>query len=116
VRPPFAAGQDRAEGEEIKAPFCRVFTLEADGRPILAFEAGAIEKPNRFATSLGFLRSFSFEIGRRFAAHSSIQTLGTASAPPKKRLPSAKRRKMNNLADDMPLVYLIKLDAQENRS
>jgi len=60
-------------------------------------------------------RSFSFEIGRRFAAHSSIQTLGTASDP-EEAAAFGQAAKNDNLADDMPLVYLINLDGQENRS
>ena len=57
VRPPFAAGRDRAEGEEIKTPFCRVFTSDDrfwHSRP------RAMEKPNRFATSFGFSTIFLF--------------------------------------------------------
>jgi len=42
----------------MKAAFSRVFTLEVDGRPILAFQAGAIVTLSKSAKRLGFMATW----------------------------------------------------------
>jgi hypothetical protein len=99
----------------MKAPFSREFTLEVDGRPILAFEAGGDRKAQQIFNESWLLDDLSLLRSGGVSLRTAQSKLSVRPATPKKRLPSAKRRKMIT-ADDMPLVYLIDLDGQENRS
>jgi hypothetical protein len=56
----------------MKAVFSRVFTLEVDGRPTLAFEAARTREAQQICKESWLRGDLTFEIRRRSALHSSV--------------------------------------------
>ena len=96
--------------------FSRVFTLEADGRPILAFEASGTREAQQLCQESWLLNDLSI-------LTSSGARLRTAKSKLSVRLASTDEATIFRLvADatipsaDMVLAYLVDLDGQEGRS
>jgi hypothetical protein len=89
----------------MKAPFSRVFTLEVDERPILAFEAGGNRKAQQVCNESWLLDDLSL-----------LRSGGVRPATLEEAVAFGLAAKNDNPSDDMPLVYLIDLDGQEHRS
>jgi hypothetical protein len=99
----------------MKTVFSRVFTLEADGRPILAFEASGTREAQQLCQESWLLNDLSI-------LTSSGARLRTAKSKLCVRLASTDEATIFRLvanaegpSDDMVIAYLVKLDGQEGR-
>jgi hypothetical protein len=100
----------------MKAPFSRVFTLEVDGRPILAFEAGGNRKAQQICNEPWLLDDLSLLRSGGAALRTAQSKLSVRPATPEEAAAFGQAAKNDKLSDDMPLVYLIDLDGLEHRS
>jgi hypothetical protein len=100
----------------MKAPFSRVFTLEVDERPILAFEAGGNRKAQQICNESWLLDDLSLLRSGGVSLRTAQSKLSVRPATLEEAVAFGLAAKNDNPSDDMPLVYLIDLDGQEHRS
>ena len=100
----------------MKAAFSRVFTLEVDGRPILAFEASGTKEARQLCQELWLHNDLSISTsgGVRLRTAKSILSVRLAS-PDEATVFGLVANMTKNSSEDMVLAYLVDLDGQEDR-
>jgi len=100
----------------MKAPFSRVFTLEVDERPILAFEAGGNRKAQQVCNESWLLDDLSLLRSGGVSLRTAQSKRSVPPATLEEAVAFGLAAKNDNPSDDMPLGYLIDLNGQEHRS
>jgi hypothetical protein len=108
-----ARGKTRTEGKEVSDSFSRVFTLEVDGRPILAFAASRLSEARQICKEAWLLedlaaltpggiplRTVQSKLSVRPATSEEIIVFEQAAPEP---------------SGDMVLAFLVELDGWETK-
>jgi hypothetical protein len=95
--------------------FSRIFTLEVDGRPTLAFEASGTKQAKEICRESWLLDDLSSltSSGERLRTSKSKLSVRLAS-PDEASIFSLAANTMEDASDDMVLVYLVNLDGEED--
>jgi hypothetical protein len=110
------ARRDRAEGEgEIEVAFSRVFTLEVDGKPTLAFEATGTRDAQQLCQESWLLNDLSILTSAGVRLRTVKSKLTVRAASPDEATIFRLVANAENPSDDMVIAYLVKLDGQEDR-
>jgi hypothetical protein len=99
----------------MKAAFSRVFTLEVDGRPLLAFEASGTREAQQLYKESWLLNDLSFLTSGGDRLRTAKSTLTVRLASPDEATVFAFVANKAAPSEDMVLAYLVDLDGQEHR-
>jgi hypothetical protein len=99
----------------MKTVFSRVFTLEVDGRPTLAFEASGTRQAQQLCKESWFLNDLTFLRSNGVPLGTVGSKLSVRLATPEELTVFEKAVESAKLSEDMVMAYLIDLDSQENR-
>jgi hypothetical protein len=99
----------------MKAAFSRVFTLEVDGRPTLAFEASGTKEARRFCQESWLHNDLSILTSGGVRLRTAKSKLSVRLASPDEATVFALVANKTNPSEDMVLAYLVDLDGQEHR-
>jgi hypothetical protein len=100
----------------MKAGFSRVFTLESDGRPILAFEASGTREAQLLCKESWLLNDLSFQTSGGVGGGAAKSKLSVRLASPDEATVFALVANKAKPSEDLVLAYLVDLDGQEDRS
>ena len=99
----------------MKAAFSRVFTLEVDGRPTLAFEATGTREAQQLCQESWLLNDLSILRSAGARLRTAKSKLSVRPATPDEATVLALVANRRNPSEDMVLAYLVDLDGQEDR-
>jgi hypothetical protein len=99
----------------MKAGFSRVFTLEADGLPILAFEASGTREAQQLCQESWLLNDLSILTSGGVRVRTAKSKLTVRTASPDEATIFRLVANAEDPSDDMVIAYLVKLDGQEDR-
>jgi hypothetical protein len=94
----------------MKAAFSRVFTLEVDGRPILAFEASGIKEARQLCQESWLHNDLSILLSGGIRLRTVKSNLSVRLASPDEATVFALVANRVKPSDDMVLAYLVELD------
>jgi hypothetical protein len=99
----------------MKVAFSRVFTLEVDGRPTLAFEASGTREAQQICQESWLLNDLSILTSSGVRLRTAKSKLSVRLASPDEATVFALVANKAKPSDDMVLAYLFDLDGQEDR-
>jgi len=97
----------------MKAAFSRVFTLEVDGRPILAFEASGTREAQKLCQESWLHNDLSILTSGGVRLRTAKSKLSARPASPDEATVFALVANRVNPSDDMVLAYLVELDGTD---
>ena len=98
----------------MKAAFSRVFTLEVDGRPILAFEASGTREAQKLCQESWLHNDLSILTSGGVRLRTAKSKLAVRLASPDEATVFALVTNRMKPSDDMTLAYLVDLDGQKD--
>jgi hypothetical protein len=98
----------------MKIAFSRVFTLEVDGRPTLAFEASGTREAQKLCQESWLLSDLSILTSGGVRLRTAKSKLTVRLASPDEATVFALVTNGMKPSDDMTLAYLVDLDGQED--
>jgi hypothetical protein len=99
----------------MKAAFSRVFTLEVDGRSILAFEASGTREAQQLCQESWLHNDLSILTSGGVRLRTAKSKLSVRPASPDEATVFALVANKSTPSEDMVLAYLVDLDGQEHR-
>jgi hypothetical protein len=100
----------------MKTAFSRVFVLEVDGEPTLAFEASGTREAQQLCKEPWLLDDLSTFTSGGVRLRTSESGLSVRpAAPHEATIFSLAANSMEDASDDMVIAYLVDLDDQEER-
>jgi len=97
----------------MKAAFSRVFTLEVDGRPILAFEASGTREAQKLCQESWLHNDLSILTSGGVRLRTAKSKLSVRPASPDEATVFALVANRVNPSDGMVLAYLVELDGTD---
>jgi hypothetical protein len=98
----------------MKTAFSRVFTLEVDSRPTLAFEASGTREAQQLCRESWLLNDLSILTSGGVRLLTAKSKLAVRPASPDEATVFALVANRMNPSEDMVLAYLVDLDGQED--
>ena len=98
----------------MRAAFARVFTLEVDGRPTLAFEASGTREAQQLCQELWLHNDLSILTSGGVRLRTAKSKLSVRLAFPDEATVFALVANKMKPSEDMVLAYLVDLDGQED--
>jgi hypothetical protein len=95
------------------AGFTRVFTLEVDGRPILAFEASNTSEASQLSKETWLLEDLGLLTSNGAPLRTAQSQLSVRPATAKEVIVFGHMSKAAKPSDDLMLAYLVELDCRE---
>jgi hypothetical protein len=99
----------------MKGGFSRVFTLEVDGRPTLAFEASGTREARQICQESWLLNDLSILRSGGARLRTAKSKLSVRPASPDEATVFGLVANRMNAFEEMVLAYLVDLDSQEDR-
>jgi hypothetical protein len=95
----------------MKAPFSRIFALEVDGRPILAFEAGGHRAAQQICKELWLHHDLAEIRSGGVALYTAQSQLSVRPASPEEEIIFLSQAVAKEPSEDMVIAYLIEIDS-----
>jgi hypothetical protein len=100
----------------MKTAFSRVFTLEVDGKPTLAFEASGTKEARQISLESWLLNDLSSLTSSGVRLRTAASKLSVRLASPDEATVFALvANNTKSLSEDLVLAYLVELDGRDDR-
>jgi hypothetical protein len=103
------------KAREMKTAFSRIFTLEVDRRPTLAFEASGTKEAQQICQESWLLNDLSTLTSSGVRLRTAKSRLSVRLASPDEATVFALVANKTNTSEGMVLAYLVDLDGKEDR-